>query len=62
MVSFGLVGRCLRLQIPDVSPASVASETSGICNQRPRPTSPKDTIYYIDSCRENLYQYKRKEK
>ena len=59
-------GGCgLRLQIPDVSPASVAGifrdttdadEKSGICNLRPRPTGSEDTIY-IDAGRESLNQY-----
>ena len=88
MVSSGLMGYGLRLQIPDVSsayvsgifrsggfnycfrialearveqpplkmPATDAGETPGICNLRPRPTSPEDTIY-IDARLESLDQY-----
>ena len=43
MMSSRLVGRGLRLQIPDVSPATVAA----IFNLNPEttPTSPADTIY-----------------
>jgi hypothetical protein len=37
-------------------PATDAGETSGICNLRPQPISPEDTIY-IDACRESLKQY-----
>ena len=33
-MSSGLVGRDLRFQIPDVSPATDVGETSGICNLR----------------------------
>ena len=56
MVSSGLVGRGLRLRVPDVSPASDAGETSGNHSLRPRPTSPEDTMY-IDAGRESFNQY-----
>ena len=55
MMSSGLVGRGLSLRIPEVFPASVASETSGIRNLRPHPTSLEDTIH-IDAGRESLNQ------
>ena len=65
MVSSGQVGHGLRLQIPDVSPASVAAtseqgchrcrQKSGICNVRPRPTSSEDTMYIDVGC-ESLNQ------
>ena len=45
MVSSGLVGHGLRLQILQKMPATDAGKTSGICNLRPWPTSPEDTIY-----------------
>ena len=48
MVFYRLVGRGLRLQIPDSSPPSVAGETSGICNLRPWPTCPEVTIYIYE--------------
>ena len=50
MMFSGLVDHGLSLQIPDVLPASVAGNyyfTSGICNLRPRPTSPEDILLNI---------------
>ena len=47
MVSSELVGRGLRLRIPDVSPESVAGKTSGIRNLKSRPTSSEDTSYTL---------------
>ena len=52
-----LVHLVFRLQIQQQlkMPATDAGETSGICNLRPWPTSPEDTIY-IDAGSESLNQ------
>ena len=43
-----LIGSCPAWALK--MPATVAGETSGICNLRPRPTSLEDTIYYVSLC------------